>query len=263
MNKAVIGVALVLVGGFLYWMWWQKHQTPPPALPAPAYIAPVAPPPVPDARPEPAIKHPIEKPSGRLPSLEDSDAAMRERMTGLVGKKRLLEFFWLDGFIRRIVVTVDNLARDHVAPSMWPVKPVAGDLLVVPDGAGLAVSPRNAERYASRLQLAESVDPKAVVAVYVRFYPLFQRAYQELGSPDAYFNDRVVEVIDHLLATPDVTGPLKLTQSRGRYEFANPDLQMRSAGQKILLRMAPQNAARLKAVLRAYRQELTGRHLPP
>jgi hypothetical protein len=262
MNKAVIGVALILAGAFAYWMWWQRHQ-PAPALPSPPVpVQPVAAIQPPDAQAPPAIKHPIEKaPVARLPALDDSDPAIRDRMNGLFGKKRVLELFWTEGFIRRVVATIDNLARDHVAPSMWPVKPVEGELQAVPDGAGLALSPRNAERYAFRLRVAEAVNPKAVVAVYVHFYSLFQRAYQELGSPDAYFNDRLIEVIDHLLATPEVNGPVKLTRPRLRYEFADPDLQMRSAGQKILLRMGPANAARIKALLRTYRQELTTRPL--
>ena len=48
------------------------------------------------------------------------------------------------------------------------------------------------------------------MALYVRLYPLFQRAYEELGYPGQYFNDRVVEVIDSLLATPNVTEPIKV-----------------------------------------------------
>jgi hypothetical protein len=260
MNKAVIGVALVLAGAFAYWMWWQKHQTVPAPPPVVAPVPPVAPISPPDAQAAPAIKHPIERtPAARLPALDDSDPAIRERLNGLFGKKRVLELFWTEGLIRRIVATVDNLARDAVAPSMWPVKPVEGELQVVPDAGGLVLSPRNAERYAFRVRLAESISPKAVVAVYVHFYPLFQRAYQELGAPDAYFNDRLVEVIDHLLATPDVTTPIKLTRPRLRYEYADPDLQNRSAGQKLLLRMGSANATRLKALLRAYRQELTAR----
>ncbi|HYL23657.1 MAG TPA: DUF3014 domain-containing protein [Burkholderiales bacterium] len=40
------------------------------------------------------------------------------------------------------------------------------------------------------------------------------------------------------------------------YEFADPDLETRSAGQKILLRMGPENAARVKAKLWEIRREL-------
>ena len=59
----------------------------------------------------------------------------------------------------------------------------------------------------------ESVDTGRLAALYVRFYPLFQQAYRDLGYPNGYFNDRLVEVIDHLLVTPEIAGR---SSSRGR-----------------------------------------------
>ena len=47
------------------------------------------------------------------------------------------------------------------------------------------------------------------------------------------------------------------------YEFADADLQERSAGQKIMLRMGSGNAARVKDKLRAIRRELTGQLTAP
>ncbi|MEJ2700374.1 MAG: DUF3014 domain-containing protein, partial [Desulfuromonadales bacterium] len=72
--------------------------------------------------------------------------------------------------------------------------------------------------------------------------------------------------IDHLLAAPEVQGPIRVVRPSVRYKFADPDLEALSAGQKILIRMGPDNAAKVKAKLREIRQELTARiHLsaPP
>ena len=82
----------------------------------------------------------------------------------------------------------------------------------------------------------EAVEAKRLVAAYVRLYPLFQTAYQELGYPNGYFNDRLVQAIDDLLAAPDIAAP-RLVQPKVLYEFADADLEERSAGQKIMLRM--------------------------
>jgi Protein of unknown function (DUF3014) len=68
--------------------------------------------------------------------------------------------------------------------------------------------------------------------------------------------DRVVEVIDHLLATPEIEEPLRLIQPRVLYELADPKLQKLSGGQKILLRMGPANLRKLKAKLREIRDGL-------
>ena len=66
----------------------------------------------------------------------------------------------------------------------------------------------------------------------------------------------MIEVIDHLLATPDVKEPIALTQPKVLYEFADPALQELSAGQKALLRMGPDNETRVKAKLREIRKAL-------
>jgi hypothetical protein len=46
------------------------------------------------------------------------------------------------------------------------------------------------------------------------------------------------------------------------YEFADPSLEQRSAGQKMLIRMGPVNESRVKAKLRDIRRALTGQALP-
>jgi hypothetical protein len=264
MNKAVVVVAVLLAGGLGYYLWSQNRQAPAPA-PAPAPPPPPPPPAVVDGRPaEPQIKYPVEtrapaRPAHPLPSLDDSDPVMRERMTELFGAKQLGRFFITEELIRRVVATVDNLPRERVAPDTWPIRPVPGSFLVERDASGLTISPKNTDRYTAHVALAESVPPRKLVALYVRHYPLFQKAYLELGYPQGYFNDRLVEVIDHLLAAPDAPAPVRLSQPNVRYEFANDEQQSRSVGQKTLMRMGPQHAARVKAVLREIRSAITAR----
>jgi hypothetical protein len=95
--------------------------------------------------------------------------------------------------------------------------------------------------------------------LYRRLYPLLQRAYEELGYPDRYFNDRVIDVIDHLLATPEPTGPLLLEQPKVLYRFADQDLEARSAGQKLLLRMGVAHARVVKEKLRQFRSQVSSK----
>jgi len=99
-------------------------------------------------------------------------------------------------------------------------------------------------RYRPYVLAMEAVEAKRLVAAYVQFYPLFQSAYQELGYPKGYFNDRLVQAIDDLLATPEVAAP-RVVQPKVLYQFADSDLEERSAGQKTMLRMGSANAARV------------------
>jgi hypothetical protein len=258
----VVLLAVAIAGGYLYW-------TRSPA-PQPTAEAPVASP-APQAATEPAIKHPIDdaRPEAKEPvaaplppSVDESDKAVEEALAGLVGRGPLEQFASLSGFVRRVVATVDNLPRNKAPRRVWPLTPTAGTFATSGSKEAVYVSAENYRRYEPALRLMESVDTGQLVALYVRLYPLFQQAYKDLGYPDKYFNDRLVEVIDHLLATPDVAEPIKLARPWVMYEFADPALEARSAGQKTLIRIGSANAARVKAKLREIRRQVTGRALP-
>lgn len=243
-------IPIILLGalaGLYFWPESEERLPQPPAAQAPAA--------------KPAIRHPIESvdaPKNPLPPLEESDGPLSEGLAALLGNK-LPEFVYLKNIIHRIVATVDSLPRDHVAPRLMPVKPVPGIPITEYSGENLALSPQNAERYRSYVYLVDAVPVDAAVALYARFYPLFQEQYESLGYPNKYFNDRVVEVIDHLLTTPEIEEPLRLVQPRVLYEFADPSLENLSAGQKILLRMGPANQRKLKAKLLEIRQALASK----
>ncbi len=160
--------------------------------------------------------------------------------------------------IRNIVATIDNLPRSKAAPRLWPVQPTSGALATMSAGDNLVIAADNSTRYAPVVALVHAIDSKQLVAIYVRFYPLFQQAYRDLGYPDGYFNDRLVAVIDHLLATPSVRQPIALVQPKVLYQYADPELEALSAGQKAMLRIGPENAAVVKAKLREIRFRVAG-----
>ena len=235
---------------------WQSAK--PVAQPQPT--ASTEAPPAPGSPAEPQIRYPIGdagKEVKPLPALAESDAALQESATGVIGQQPFAEFFYPNDIIRRIVATVDNLPREKVALRLMPVKPVAGKFVTAGEGDNIASSADNASRYTPYVRLMEATDAKKLVAAYVHFYPLFQEAYKDLGYPDRYFNDRLVEVIDHLLAAPDVPGPLKLSRPKVMYQFVDPKLEALSAGQKIMIRMGGENAGKVKAKLKEIRTELT------
>ncbi len=208
---------------------------------------------------EPQIRYPVaQQPAAKpLPALDVSDSTMRNALGDMVSDQTLIDIFRLQGFMRRVVATVDNLPREKLALQLMPVKRAGGKFLVTGKAEGLAIDANNAARYALYLQLADALDNGKLVALYIHFYPLFQQAYQELGYPKGYFNDRLVEVIDHLLAAPELQAPVKLVRPKIFYLFADPALEAHSAGQKLLMRIGSENAALVKAKLRDLRGELT------
>ena len=261
-----ISAALAAGAYYFYNYYSARDREAPPA--ASTVAAPAAPAPAKDADAGPAVRHPLDMPpadaQASLPTLENSDTIARRSLVELVGGKAFNDFVVPDQLIRRIVAIVDNLPRPTAPRRMMPINPVPGAFTIERMGDESLVDQRNAARYSPYVGVLESLQASALVAAYVRTYPLFQRAYEELGFPGKYFNDRLVEAIDDMLAAPEASGPIRVVQGRVLYEFADPDFETRSAGQKVLLRMGTDNAARVKAKLREIRGELlTARQRKP
>ena len=256
-----IPVLLALGAGAALWYYWTQLSEPPAPVtvapePATAEPAPSIGPlhPVSPAEPEPGPQPELVP----LPPLGESDEYFRLGLVDLFGAP--LET-WLanTGIIRRVVATVDNLPRSHVAERIRPLGRLNDAFLVdaQDDSGDYWINSDNFDRYDLLVDLAMSAEVTEVADLYRRFYPLFQAAYVDLGYPDAYFNDRLVEVIDHLLETPEVQDRIALVRPHVLYEYRDPELEALSSGQKLLLRMGPDNAARVKARLTEFRTLIT------
>ncbi len=251
---------LLVVGGIAaaaVWVYMSRES----ARPAPVPQAAVQKAPEKAAPAEPAVRHPapalpIGEAPKSLPTLENSDSMMRDALTGLLGTKPFADMVVPSDFVRRIVATVDNLPRPTAPRRMLPLNPVPGQLAIAGGGEETVLDASNYARYDSYVRVMETVDTQALVYSYLRAYPLFQRAYEELGFPGKYFNDRLVEAIDNLLGAPEINRPVRVTRDKVLYTFADAELENRSAGQKILIRMGPDNAARVQAKLREIRKAI-------
>ena len=245
---ALIAAALV---GFFVWRHYSAHEETAAATP----VARPAPPP-PEA---PPIANPIPaEPAGAaaLPALNDSDQLVRDSLAGVIGSAPVAQYLVPQNIVRHVVATVDNLGRRKLAVEVRPIKPTPGQAVTTSQGDMVALSEANFARYDALVRVVQSVDVRALAVVYQRLYPLFQQAYEDLGYPGKYFNDRLVEVIDNMLATPEVPAPIPLVQPKVFYEYADANLEARPAGQKLLIRMGPANARAIKAQLRAFRAQI-------
>ncbi len=118
------------------------------------------------------------------------------------------------------------------------------------------LNPANFQRYDPQVEMFEALDTQELISLYRDYAPLSQQAYSELGYPDGDFNARLIEVIDSLLSTPEIREPPLLIKPEAFYLFTNPDLEALTAGQKVLIRMGPMNAQRVKVKLREIRAAL-------
>lgn len=254
----VVPVVLAIAVACALWFYWQQIPEPGPA--------PVKTTPVesfePEVEPDTGPRYPVpamEEPDSQqnlqpLPPLDASDEYFRLELRGLYGDV-LVNLLVSNNLIERIVATVDNLPRAHVSEKIRPAGKLDGAFLVDgQDGSGeFTLSQDNYARYDRIVNLVTTADINNVADTYRRYYPLFQKAYVNLGYPDAYFNDRLIEVIDHLLDTPVVEPPVVLVRPNVLYKFADPELESLSSGRKLLIRMGSEHSARVKNTLREFR----------
>jgi hypothetical protein len=255
--KWLIALLLAAAAGAAAWFFWNRTE-PPPTVTAPMeQQAPVAEPAEPLHPVEPLEVTPGEGELVELPPLEESDTYFALALIDVFGPE--LETLLADeALIDKSVATVDNLTRSRVAEKIRPVGRLSGNFVVSAAGENgpFYLSPDNYARYRPLVNMVTGADLDELAATYRRFYPLMQEAFAQLGYPVGYFNDRVVAVIDHLLATPEPEEPVRLVQPHVLYEFADPELEALSGGQKLLLRMGPDHAARIREILTELRTRI-------
>lgn len=205
-----------------------------------------------------------------LPVLADSDPVVLESLAGLAGESAVTQHVVTENVVSRMVATIDALTGRRVPASLLPLQPPESAVKVnedtspagpktTPEGYPIReylIDPANYERYTPYVELFESMNSDELLATYWHYQPLFQQAYVELGYPKGDFNARLLEVIDHLLDAPAVSEPVRLVKPEAYYQFADPQLEALTAGQKLMIRMGGSNAHRVKVKLAEFREAL-------
>ena len=250
----VLAVIIAAVAGVMFFS--QPDEVPEErsvTLPTPAPVVP-EPAPAPAPEPEtvvvPAEPEPEPEPVAiELPGLDQSDDFVREQAGVLSSDGSISWLLATEELIRKFTVMVENVAEGGM-----PRDPVAflaprETFSVVKRDGRTFLNPEGYTRFDRVTEVVTAVDASQAVAFLRLIRALMNDAYAELGVRDTDPDARVVAAIDVLLATPEVSGPIELTQPSVMYEFADPELEALLPAQKQLLRMGPANGARLRAKL--------------
>jgi len=282
MKKAVIGLLIILLGAAAYYYFSihsSQNEEPPPAQLV--VIEQAIPMPEPEPEPEPELpglpepETPVVEPepvaeAEPLPRLNESDAMVLESLSGALGEATVMQFLVSEDLVSRFVASIDALTSRQVPGQVMAVQSLGGEFEasadMQPEGLILnaegdpipqfIMNPANFQRYSSQVEMFEAANAEELFALYQYFSPLFEQAWAELGYPEGGFDERLVEVIDSLLATPEVQTPIRLIKPEAFYLFSDPELEALPAGQKVLLRLGSANAGRVKAKLRVIRDLL-------
>lgn len=271
MTKFVIPVVAVIVaiGGYLAFSGEDSEPQPTPIVqetpPQPEVIEPE-----PVVEPEPEVFEepaPVEEvvvepeapaePEVVLPLLDESDPDVRKDLLEAVWNQDFAAMLVNEDLVRKTVVFVDNVANSSVERDFTVLKGPAQRFQVIRAETGeTIIDPASYKRYDIYVSMLESLNENDLRRLYDKYQPLVQEVYGELGYPDKDFRDTLLKAINNVLDTPEVTGPLELVQPKVMYQFKDESLESLSSVQKQVLRMGPDNAKKLKAILKKFRRSL-------
>ena len=203
------------------------------------------------------VEAPVAEAAVDLPRLNDSDSFVAEKISKLSSGTSLLGYLVDEQLVRRAVVLVENISRGQYPQTALPYKPIVEEMQVSSDDGRLfTMEAASYTRFDAAVAAFVALDTEQAVGLYRLLSPLLQQAYAEIGFRDAEFEQALIKAIDAVLSAPEIEGPLQLVKPSVMYLYADTRLEELANMNKQLIRLGPENSARLKAKLREFKQAL-------
>ena len=203
------------------------------------------------------VEAPVAEAAVDLPRLNDSDSFVAEKISELSSGTSLLSYLVDEQLVRRAVVLVENISRGQYPQTALPYKPIVEDMQVSSDDGRLfTMEAASYTRFDAAVAAFVALDTEQTVGLYRLLSPLLQQAYAEIGFRDAEFEQARIKAIDAVLSAPEIEGPFQLVKPSVMYLYADTRLEELANMNKQLIRLGPENSARLKAKLREFKQAL-------
>jgi DUF3014 family protein len=241
-NKAVgIGSALlvVVIGAGIYFYKF--------ASPAPAPVAPAAP---------ASVEAPAAPPSEPLPKLQESDGFIREKFGPLTSDPAFASWLKTDDLLSRFAAAVNMVGQGKVPKDGLSFMAPHKKFKIRKKDGKLFADPASYSRYDGVATAVGSLDAAGAAALFQKYKPLFQEAYQGLGEQKGDVQDAMLRAVQELLKTPVPASPAPLKEKGLVYAYVDDSLESLSPAQKQLLRMGPKNQAAIQAKLREFARAL-------
>ena len=211
-------------------------------------------------KPEPIVDVIEENP---LPSLDESDSWLKEKLPSLTWRKELLKLVIDDDMIRRFVVFTDNFSQGALAYKHSP--------LVSPSSSFSATETQifdkenqqewlwdsqSERRFSLYIDLLKSIDNDSLVSWYHEIKPLIDQAYAELGYPDDDFTDVLQSAITRILDAELPKSELRIIRPSVMYKYQDPEIEALDDVDKLLLRLGKENLLIIKSALLEFSEKL-------
>ncbi len=154
-------------------------------------------------------------------------------------------------------MAIENAGRGEYPRRQLGFLAPLGKFQVVEREGRLFADPSNYRRFDKHIDVLEGMDPETAAELLILIEPLLTVAMRELGS-DASVSGQIDAAIAEVMAVPEIEGQVELVRPKVLYEYADPALEALSPLQKQVLRLGPDNVARLKRYLDEVGRALQG-----
>jgi hypothetical protein len=238
----------------------------PPAVdePAPALHSAAEPTPATEIPPAPDIPTPApvvapppkEPPTEPEVTLETSDQKLREILAAVGDSALITRVLVADDLVQRSAGMIDGFSRGLVPRKVIPLKPPKEKFSTFNIDGQTYMDPASYRRYDSYAQAIASLNIDLLVSTFHRYRALLEQAYASLGYSAEDMDNALIRTLDYVLATPEPAQPLAVQRKEAVFQYADPELEQLPPLQKQLLRMGPDNSARIKQQAEALRKRL-------
>ncbi len=256
----VISTIIAMVVLVIIWFVFLKEEKPPvvnePEIPQVVEVEPeveiiAAEPEL--IEPEAPIAEVVIEQGPILPTLDESDAWLEEKLPTITWRKELLKLVIDDDMIRRFVVFTDNfsqgiLAYEH-SPLIKPTTSFSGREINENGQVVIKWDNSSSRRFSLYVDLLRSIDSDTLVSWYYELKPLVDEAYRELGYPDEDFTDILQDAITKVLDMEIPKERLELIRPSVMYQYKSEEIEQLDDSDKLMLRLGKENLLVIKSVL--------------
>jgi Protein of unknown function (DUF3014) len=243
-GMVMVGLAGLALGAAGAW-WWTRDRAPESTTAADARLATDA----------PVVA--VTEPARVLPPLDQMDTFLRALLGPLSSSQELARWLATDDLIRQLANAIDRVSRGESPSRDLRVLAPAAPFRTSGRGSDLVIDPSSYRRFDALATLVASLEAATIVDVYRTIQPRLDEAYRGLGRSEGGVDPAVLAALDVLVDTPVPAAAVRVRQGPGvTLLFADPELERRPSAQKQLLRMGPDNLARILPRLRAVRTAL-------
>jgi hypothetical protein len=188
--------------------------------------------------------------------LDESDGAVKSALISLATNPAIAKYLVDESLLQKFVINVNNIANQEMSPNHNLINEPDGDFQVYQQAEREWIDAASFKRYNPYVEALESMEAEDLVALLNTYRPTIEDKFAEISMPGSSFDNTLLAAINELLDTPIVPLPIEVYSDSVMYKYRDDKLENLSGPQKQLLRTGPENARKIKDILRDLRDAI-------